>query len=154
MNGILGYKAFNQDFTNRYGHKFQVGKIYRAKGLISWGKYGNGFHLCTNLEDCFRYFDPKTSLLAQVRGFGRCIKNDDEYYGYYDMYVCEYLKVLRVIPREEIINMMLQVDGNRQQRFIDNYNLTEKEKDLFGGMHNERDCNQRGKRKQLKKYRY
>ena len=155
---VLGYKAFNQDFTNRYGKHFEVGEIYRIKGPISWGKYGNGFHFCTNLEDCFRYYDPDTSIIAEVKGFGKLVKNDDEYYGYYDMYVSEYLEVIRVIPREEIIKMMLETSIDRQNRFIRNYNLTEEEKELFyiedGGMNNERNNYQRCKRKQLKEHRY
>lgn len=155
---VFGYKAFNQDFTNRYGKKFEVGNTYHVKGPISWGRYGNGFHFCKNLEDCFRYYDPDTSVIAEVKGFGKLVKNDDEYYGYYDMYVCQNLEIIRLIPREEVIRMMLEVDIDRQSRFIRNYNLTEDEKELFymedGGMNNERNNYQRCKGKQLKKHRY
>ena len=155
---ILGYKAFNKDFTNRYGFKFEVGKTYSALGTIKWGQRGNGFHMCTNFEDCFRYYDSDNSIIAEVIGFGKTLKNDDEYYGYYDMYVSEYLEVIRVIPREEIIKMRLETSIDRQNRFIRNYNLTEEEKELFyiedGGMNNERNNYQRCKRKQLKEHRY
>ena len=155
---VLGYKAFNKDFTNRYGRHFEVGGTYSVKGDLSWGKYGNGFHFCTNIEDCFRYYDPDTSIIAEVKGFGRMVKNDDEYYGYYDMYVCEKIEIIRLISRKEIISMMLEVDFDRQERFIRSYNLTEIEKELFymkcGGDKNERDYYQRCQGKQFKKYRY
>ncbi len=152
---IYGYKAFNQDFTNRYGTKFEVGGVYHANGPINWGKYGNGFHFCTNLEDCFRYFDPETSIITEVKGFGKTRKNDDEYYGYYDMFVCEYIEIVRVVPREEIIKMMLEVNDLRQERFVGHYNLTEEEKKLFtGGVCNERNNYQESSGKQFKKYRY
>ena len=124
---ILGYKAFNKDFTNRYGFKFEVGKIYSALGTIKWGQRGNGFHMCTNFEDCFRYYDSDNSIIAEVIGFGKTLKNDDEYYGYYDMYVCEYLKVVRVIPREEIIMMAKELPEDRLDHLICTMNLTEEE---------------------------
>lgn len=27
---IIGYKCFNEDFTNRYGEKFEIGKTYNV----------------------------------------------------------------------------------------------------------------------------
>ena len=30
MKEVVGYKAFNKDLTNRYGKKFEIGKIYIA----------------------------------------------------------------------------------------------------------------------------
>ena len=48
---------FNDDLTNRYGTKFEVGKTYHANGDIKFGNDGNGFHMCKNIEDTLRYFD-------------------------------------------------------------------------------------------------
>ena len=53
---MLGYKCFNENLINRYGTKFEIGKIYHANGNIKFGNKGNGFHLCKNLEDTLRYF--------------------------------------------------------------------------------------------------
>ena len=111
---VIGYKGFNKDFTNRYGNKFEIGKVYHADGEIKWGNNGNGFHLCTNIEDCFRYVDSDTSVITEVIGFGKMKEYDDEYYGYYDMYVCENLRIVRVISREEIISMMLHLCGPKK----------------------------------------
>ena len=48
--------------------------------------------MCSNIEDCFRYVCADKSIIAEVIGFGDIQKYDDEYYGYFDMYVCEYLR--------------------------------------------------------------
>ena len=138
---LYGYKAFNSDLTNRYGQKFEVGKTYHANGPIRWGNYGNGFHFCHNLEDCLCYFDASLGVeIAKVRGYGTIKAYNDEYYGYYDMYVCEYLDVIKVLSREEIINELLKTTEERWERFCRNYNLTEEEKELFyiknGGIKN------------------
>ena len=47
---IKGYKCFNKGLINRYGKKFEVGKIYHQDGDIKFGINGNGFHMCSNLE--------------------------------------------------------------------------------------------------------
>ena len=150
---IIGYKGFNKNFTNRHGDKFEIGKVYHADGEIKWGNQGNGFHLCSNIEDCFRYVDPNNSIMTEVLGFGKMKKYDDEYYGYYDMYVAEYLRIIRVISREDIIDMMLHTYLERRERFIRNFNLTDEELELFKGVEYYGQNSDKGsKRKQLKKY--
>ena len=150
---VIGYKGFNKDFTNRYGNKFEVGEVYHATGEIKWGNDGNGFHMCSNIEDCFRYVSSDSSIMTEVIGYGDVKKYDDEYYGYYDMYVCEYMRIIRVISREEIINMMLHTYLERRNRFIRDFNLTKEEKKLFEGVGvYGQDSSERCKRKQLKKY--
>lgn len=150
---VIGYKAFNKDFTNRYGDKFKIGKTYHADGEIKWGNNGNGFHLCKHIEDCFRYVNPNDSIMTEVIGFGNVKKYDDEYYGYYDMYVCEYLRIIREVSRKEIIDMMLHTYVERRERFIRDFNLTEDELKLFEGVGvYGQDSSERCKRKQLKKY--
>lgn len=143
--------------TNRYGNKFEVGKIYKVDGDISWGNCGNGFHMCMRLEDCFRYFNSDTSLVTFVRGFGNLVLHEDDYYGYYDMYACECMEIIRVVPREEVIGLMLLADEFRQRRFVRDFNLTLDERKLFSV----KDCDIYGRDycegcegKQLKKCRY
>lgn len=126
---VIGYKGFNSDFTNRYGDKFEVGKVYDAGEEIKWGNQGNGFHLCTHIEDCFRYVDSETSIMTEVIGFGNVQKYDDSYYGYFDMYVVQYLKIIRVISRKEIIEIAKTLPDNRLERFIQTYELNDDETD-------------------------
>ncbi len=124
---VVGYKGFNKDFTNRYGDSFEVGKVYHADGEIKWGNYGNGFHLCTNFEDCFRYVDSEKSIMTEVIGFGDIVKHDDNYYGYFDMYVAEYLRVIRVISREELIEMAKILPEVRLERFVQTFKMNDDE---------------------------
>ena len=124
---VIGYKAFNKDFTNRYGDKFKIGKIYHADGEIKWGNNGNGFHICTNFEECFRYVDSNNFILTEVIGFGKLIKYDDEYNGYFDMYVCENMRIIRTISRKEIIEMAKTLWEDRLYNFIRTFSLTDEE---------------------------
>lgn len=128
-----GFKVFLKGLKNRYGYTFEVGRLYLVNGPISWGNRGNGFHFCKNLEDCLRYFDSQTEEIevAVVRGFGQIKKQDDEYFGYYDMFVSEGIDIIRVLTREEIIEYMLATTEDRQLRFIEHFNLTDEEKLLF-----------------------
>lgn len=150
---IKGYKAFNSNMTNRYGEKFEVGKTYHANGKIKWGNEGNGFHFCTYLEDCFRFFSSEDVLVAQVIGYGDMEQYDDDYYGYYFMYVSEYMDIVKLLTRDEIIQEMLCVNEDRKNRFIRDFKLTKEELRQFEesdsyGPNNCKGC----KRKQLKKY--
>lgn len=99
---MIGYKCFNDDLTNRYGTKFEVGKTYHANGDIKFGNDGNGFHMCKNIEDTLRYFDAFNDniRICLVYGFGEFNEYDDEYNGYYDMYSYEYLTILKELSRE------------------------------------------------------
>ena len=127
---IRGYKAFNKDMTNRYGVEFKDGGVYEVLGDARFGNDGNGFHFCKRLEDTLRYFDGMGDeiQIAEVIGSGDICEYCDEYYGYYDMYSATRLEVVNVLSRRDIIKMF--IDGqlsNRIIRFIQGYNLSEKE---------------------------
>ncbi len=128
---IIAYKAFNEGLTNRYEYKFELGRVYRVTGDIKWGINGNGFHMCQYFEDCFRYFDSETCELALVRGFGEMQCYDDEYFGYYDMYVCEGMEVLRILSHSEIIELALDLYNYRIEKFIKTFKLTDDEIKIF-----------------------
>ena len=126
-----GYKSFNADMTNRYGKKFEIGKIYEVNGPIKFGNNGNGFHMCKNMEDTFRYFDTSNIAVCEVNGFGKKKKYNDEYYGYYDMYAFEKIEILKLLRRKEILEYMLKTSPYRVARFIQLFNLYEDELELF-----------------------
>lgn len=132
-NTIRGYKAFNADLTNRYGIPFEEGKKYSVNGHAVFGNHGNGFHFCERLEDTLRYFDAMDGevLFAEVVGSGDIVEYSDEYYGYYDMYAATEIEVLRVLTREDIINMYLSVPGYRMVRFVQGFRLSDEEKELM-----------------------
>ena len=77
---VKGYKAFNNDKTNRYGIPFEEGKTYTVNEQVSFGNNGHGFHMCANLADVFRYFhyEDDEVCVAEVTGKGTIVKYDDE----------------------------------------------------------------------------
>ncbi|MCI9084358.1 MAG: hypothetical protein HFH46_01905 [Bacilli bacterium] len=133
FNGeIFAYKVFYNGLVNRYGYQFETLKEYRVKGKIQWGNHGNGFHMCSYPEDCFRYFDRYDDIvLTRVRGFGDLYSVDDEYFGYYDMFVCEGMEILKIYTREEVLDMMLSLDGDRLKRFLITNGLSIAEVEMF-----------------------
>lgn len=131
---IKGYKAFNPDKTNRYGIPFEEGKTYSVDGPIRFGNTGNGYHMCTKLCDVFRYFDYDDNnevMIAEVIGNGKHMKYDDEYYGYYDMYSVEKIKIVRFLTREEIISNMLNSNEYETLKFLRTFKLNKDEILLF-----------------------
>ena len=131
MKELVGYKAFNKDLTNRYGKKFEVGKIYIMPGAIKFGTHGNGFHMCKNMEDAFRYFDTKNMTICKVIGSGEMDEGEDRYYGFYEMYAVKRLKILKELSRLEIIEQGLKLPELRAERFVSLFPLTEEEIILF-----------------------
>lgn len=131
MEEVKGYKAFNKELTNHYGKKFEVGRIYIMPGTIKFGNDGNGFHLCKNIEDTFRYFEPKNMTICKVIGSGEMAEGVDHYNGFYDMYSVEKLEILKELSRLEIIEEGLKLNSIRAQRFVSLFPLTEEEIALF-----------------------
>ena len=129
---IIGYKCFKKGLINNYNEKFELGKIYSVTGPIKAGVHGNGYHICTNIEDTFRYIDNKNGIdVCLVCGFGDKDLLEDEYNGYYDMYAVEKFMILKILSREEIINIWLNLVEYRLLRFIEGYKLLESEKNIF-----------------------
>ena len=97
-----------------------------------------GFHLCTNLEDTFRYFDTFQNdvEVAEVIGYGNISRYDDEYNGFYDMYSVEFIKITKILTREDIIEYAKKLPEYRLQRFISLYKLNDEEIKLFKELFN------------------
>lgn len=127
-----GYKCFNNDMTNIYGDKFEVGKKYFLKGELKIGTRGNGFHIAENLEDTLKYYGALNPdiVVCEVIGGGDILSDWDDYYGFLKYAVSE-LEIVRIIPREEIINMALQFNDERAFRFVQLFKLNEDEIKLF-----------------------
>ncbi len=133
MKDIKGYKAFNKNKTNRYGVPFVEGVTYKVDGDIAFGNSGNGFHMCTHLSDVFRYFDAIEDevLVAKVIGRGDRREYSDEYEGYYDMYACREMQIIRFLSREEVIAHMLNAIEPDVIKFLKTFALTGDEKIQF-----------------------
>ncbi|HAB67110.1 MAG TPA: hypothetical protein DCE23_07060 [Firmicutes bacterium] len=129
---VKGYKAFNKNKQNRYGVPFLEGHTYRVLGPVSFGCNGNGYHFCRELSDVFRYVDNNEEVcVASVTGSGEMVTFNDEYYGYYDMYSSEILRVDRFLSREEIIDIMLNSNEEAIRKFLLFFRLNSLELSLF-----------------------
>lgn len=119
MMQIIGYKAFNSDKTNRYAQSFEINKKYQVCGKVKFGTNGNGYHFCKNICDVFRYFEKSLDInIALVIGSGNYEVFNDEYYGYYDMYVTQCLKIIKFLTREEIIEAVINSSERDIIKFI------------------------------------
>ena len=129
---MRGFKCFNSDMTNLYGEQFEIGKKYKVNGPVKVGVRGNGFHICVNIEDTLKYFGALNPdiVVCEVVGNGEILSSWDDYYGFEKFAVSE-LEIMRIIPREEIIQMALQFSEDRALRFVQLFKLTEEEIKLF-----------------------
>lgn len=127
-NYIEGYKVFTSDFKAMGNIKFSVGMHKHIEGKIKAGPVdGNGFHLCINFEDTFRYAD-ENPILCEVIGYGTISDEYVDNYNEYDgIYACSDLYVKRVVPREEIIEMAKTLPQYKLERLITTYNMTDEE---------------------------
>ena len=126
---VLGFKCFDKGLLNNYGMEFYVGETYKADGDIRFGLFGNGYHMCKNLEDTLRYFDGLNHEIeiCSVLGMGKIVVFDDDYNGYYDMYSVERLEIIKLLTREEIIDRVLTYNEFRVMRFLQGYRLDDEE---------------------------
>ncbi|MBQ6687095.1 MAG: hypothetical protein IJN03_01045 [Bacilli bacterium] len=129
---IVGYKCFKKGMVNHYGEHFEIGKTYSVLGPIKFGTNGNGYHMCTNMEDTLRYFHFDEDIdMCKVIGDGKFAEFNDEYYGYYFMYAVERLHIEKKLSREEIVAMALKMYPESAIRFIQGIKLTPLEIELF-----------------------
>ena len=132
INEVYGYKAFRNGLIGYDQFKFEVGKHYLCDEILVRKR---GFHFCLRLEDTLRYFLYEENIeICLVKGTGIIEKFDDEYFGYYDQFVCSDIEVIKVIPREDIIIYYKNLknnfyNNNRFCRFVRNYPLTNDEKE-------------------------
>ena len=123
----MGYKAFNNGLLNKFGEKFEVGKKY-----IVEEKYKNyKYHFCKNIEDVFIYYRGDDIEVCEVIGSGDIINYHNDYYGVYDVYASSKIEIVRKVSREELINIMLDMECDRAIRFVSLYKLSKDEIKIF-----------------------
>ena len=133
---IKGFKCFNKGLITNYHDKLSLNTVYYSKNKIKFGE--SGFHLCTNLEDTFRYFNTFSSDVdvSEAIGYGKISQYNDEYNGFYDMYSVEFIKIVRILLREEIIEYAKHLPEYLLLRFISLYKLNNDELKLFKNLYN------------------
>lgn len=139
---IKGYKVFigNKElFTNNYNRVCKEGEILEIDGELQVKK--NGYHFAKRLEDTFRYGNSLNEgvVVCEVTSLGDILEYDDEYYGYYDLYVSSKLRIDKILSRKDIIEYMDKVNVERLKRFVQTFKLTYDEAMYFIGRNNELD---------------
>lgn len=126
MNKITGYKAFD-NMKDQYGNTYEINKEYTQTGPIKFGV--NGFHFCTHIADVLRYYDGfnENTIICLVEASGETDIYQDEYNEYFDMYASSNIKILKILSREEIMEIVLNESVHSVIRFIKGYKLTEEE---------------------------
>ncbi len=126
MNKVIGYKAFN-NMQDRFGNSYQLDVTYEVSGPVKFRK--NGFHFCKNIEDVFRYYDgfDDNTIVCLVEGFGELDEYEDEMNEYFDMYSSSKLKILKILSRDEVLQIALSNGVISMLRFISGYKLTDEE---------------------------
>jgi hypothetical protein len=89
---IIGYKAFNKDWTCRE-FKYEVGKTYTIKGKLELCL--NGFHFCRNSCDVLNYYLDINCKYALIEAEN--VKDDD------DKSVCSKITILKEISKNELL---------------------------------------------------
>ena len=136
---IHGFKSFGTDGRNINGITFEEGKIYHCDGEIVYGPLGNGYHMALNLEDTLRFsyncdglvLDP---IIALVIARGNIAENkllDDDYAGYYDLFACSDLEIVKYLSRKEIIEYGRNLTSFSRERFLTHYKLLPEELEFF-----------------------
>lgn len=133
---IIKYKAFNKVdedncLVNNYGNTFKIGVTYKIDKDIKYGCDGYGFHFASMFVDTFRFVNSDTPILCEVLVSGNIINHDDEYNGYYDMGVSKTMKIIRIIPRLEVIEMAYNLNSHDKNKFLVTYPLTDNEFEYF-----------------------
>lgn len=130
---LQGYKAFNEDMTNRYRKVFEEGKIYFVSSEPRFGVQGEGFHFCERLEDTLRYFPGMDEVIqiARVTCLGEYVKCNDEFYEYYDMYSTNKIRIDHILSRKEILDSCVKMSAPGLVRFIQGFRLTKEEIAFF-----------------------
>ena len=74
---MKGYKAFSKDWTCR-GFQYEVGKTFKCDGELKMCY--SGFHFCTNLADCFTYynFNEDKTIIAEVEAIGQVLESESD----------------------------------------------------------------------------
>ena len=128
---MKGYKLLDIGLINEYGFKYEINKIYTLEGELKWNH--NGFHFCTNIEDTLRYRDKEkgTFEIVEVESLGNLVDGsnvENDYYGYETGYAPDKFKIIKIVSREELIDIVLKSNNiNRITRLIYSIPLSEEE---------------------------
>ena len=102
---MKGYKVFNPDWTCK-GFKYEVGKKYHCDGEISCCE--NGFHFCTKLAECFKYYEFNSdNKVAEIEASGDIDSKEDD-----TKHCASDIEIIREITWHEVLDMINEGKDN------------------------------------------
>ena len=129
---IKGYKAFSKGLIDHYGREFTEGESYEIDAEPSFsGRIGYSF--CKRPEDGLRAFDYTDKVeIAEVTAYGDLEESESDYFGFYNLYLTNKIRIDRILTRNEILAMYLSMKPNdRVKRFIELFTLSDDELDTL-----------------------
>jgi hypothetical protein len=108
---MKAYKVFNSDWTLKHGNiHYEVGKSYHTEGRPVLCK--NGFHACSKLVNCFKYYDfTPSDKVVEVELYGEIVGNEN------DKKVCASdIRIIRQLSWEEVFMLCNTGDSNTGNR--------------------------------------
>ena len=96
---MKGDKVFGPDWTCQ-GFQYEVGKTFEDD--ITPSCCNRGFHFCTDLKDCFSYyqFDPKNKV-AEVEAIGDIDAEEND-----TKHCTNKIRIIRELTWEEVLKMV------------------------------------------------
>lgn len=93
---MKGYKVFNSDWTCR-GFQYSVGETFEENVIPLYCR--RGFHFCTELKDCFKYysFDPNNKV-AEIEAIGEIDAEEDG-----SKHCTNKIKIIQELSWEEVL---------------------------------------------------
>ena len=127
---VIGYKAFNKDLVDENGLEFEPWVRYEASNEKN---HISGFCFNINLEDSLEKFGGSDGdvCVAKVYTDGTLKYPEKKAYTENDCLMTDEIEVVKVLNRETIIEYGLNLSGERLQKFINNFRLTNEEIKMF-----------------------
>ncbi len=126
----VGYKTFNKDLIDENGIEFEVGIKHDT---FNNDRYIIGFRFNINLEDSLENFGnlEEDVCIAQVFTDGNLRRPEKIAYTDNDYIITDELEIIKILKREAVIEYGLNLSGERLQKFINNFRLTNEEIKMF-----------------------
>jgi len=121
---MKGYKVLDKGLINQYGFKYELGKTYDLKGELDYKT--NGFCFCSNPETTLMFAGDKNNFdLTEVEALGKIVSGDDyfenRYYDINGLYATDKMIIKRLVPREELVSMVIESNNVDRLRFLNMY---------------------------------
>ena len=128
---MKGYKVLDKGLINQYGFKYELNKVYELHGELDYKD--NGFCFCEYPETTLIFAGDKNNFdLTEVEALGRIVSGDDnfenEWYSITGLYATDKMKIKRLVPREELVSMVISSNNFKRMKFLNMYlKFTQKE---------------------------